>query len=634
LLEEREFSSQSCKESLWRQASDIVVHGERVGSIEIFYLERKPDRYEGPFLKEERELIDAIADHLGRTIQRIQAQDALRKEKEKAQNYLDIAGAILVVVDPDERVSLINNEGCEILGYEEKEIIGENWFDCFLPEHVRERVRTSFKGILAGNIEMAEHYENPILTKAGEERFVTWHNTVLTDESGSIIGTLSSGEDITERKRAKDAVQAALEKSRKHDAETSALLASSRAILERQEFEEMEQAIFDSCKTLIGATAGYIALLSEDERNNEVLFLDSGGRACAVDPDLPMPIRGLRAEAYASGESVYENSFNDSRWTEFLPQGHVVMDNVMFAPLKLEGKVVGVMGLANKPGGFTDDDARMAEAFADQAAIALQSSRNLEALRESEASYRKLSESLEESVKEKVAELRQAESLAAIGRMVSIVAHEVRNPLQNIQMGVDSIRKEIGDDKEKNEILEEIDYGVNLLNGIIAELLYYSRPVALIYSSRSVRELVDQVLKTMARKLDGIGVNLDLEHEDRPVWIDPFRINAVLINLIANAAEAMPAGGQITITSRFAEDNGANLLRLAIEDTGCGIGKEDLKQVHEPFFTTKTRGTGLGLPVCKKIVEAHGGGLSITSKVNEGTTAQIWIPIDNPQKQA
>ncbi len=351
---------------------------------------------------------------------------------------------------------------------------------------------------------------------------------------------------------------------------------------------------------------------------------------CDVDPSLRMPIRGLRVEAYKSGKPVYENNFLESQWTEMLPPKHMEMENVMFAPLVLKGKAVGLIGLANKPGGFNDDDARMAAAFADKAAIALQNSSNIEALRASEARYRSLSHSLEEVVRKKVDELRQAESLAAVGRMVSIVAHEVRNPLQNIMMGVDSMRGVIKGDRGKTEILEEIEYGVSLLNGIIVELLDYSRPLALKYSTCAVRDLVGQTLKTMAHKLERISVQIELEDKNRQVSVDTYRITAVLVNILSNAAEAMPGGGQLKISSEFGESDGVSVLKLSFKDNGCGISEEDMRQIHEPFFTTKTKGTGLGLPVCNKIVEAHNGKLSITSKLNKGTTVEISLPVEKP----
>ncbi len=153
--------------------------------------------------------------------------------------------------------------------------------------------------------------------------------------------------------------------------ETSALLECSQMILIHREFEQAARVIFDLAKNLIGALAGYVALLSEDGMENEVLFLDGGGLPCTVDPRLPMPIRGLRARSYRTGEVVFENSFSNSKWMEFMPNGHVTLDNVLFAPLKIEGKAQGLIGLANKPGGFTENDARMITTFSEFAAIAL-----------------------------------------------------------------------------------------------------------------------------------------------------------------------------------------------------------------------------------------------------------------------
>jgi len=131
----------------------------------------------------------------------MQSAMTVREEKNKIQNYLDIAGVILVVIDANQTVGLINKEGCEILGYDEEEILGKKWFDTFIPEKNRDGVRVSFEKLLKGEIETVEYFENPILTRSGEERIVAWHHAVLRDEKGDITSTLSSGEDITERKQ-------------------------------------------------------------------------------------------------------------------------------------------------------------------------------------------------------------------------------------------------------------------------------------------------------------------------------------------------------------------------------------------------------------------------------------------------
>lgn len=192
----------------------------------------------------------------------------------------------------------------------------------------------------------------------------------------------------------------AVEASVRLGKEVRAIMNGAKAVMGQQGFTESARAIFDYCRELIGATSGYVALLNETGQENEVLFLEAGGLPCDVDPELPMPIRGLRAEVYQSNRAVYHNDFMHSEWVAFMPPGHVILKNVLFAPLVLEGKTVGVIGLANKSGNFNDNDARMASGFGELAAIALQNSRNLDervaAEREREAVIRELKQALSE----------------------------------------------------------------------------------------------------------------------------------------------------------------------------------------------------------------------------------------------
>ena len=188
------------------------------------------------------------------------------------------------------------------------------------------------------------------------------------------------------------------------------MLKGSQAILERADFQSTSRAIFDHCKDLIGATSGYVALLSDDGMENEVLFLEAGGFPCSVSPELPMPIRGLRADAYRTNQAVYHNDFMNSEWLEFMPKGHVVLTNVMFAPLVLEEKTVGIIGLANKATDFNDNDAKMATGFGELAAIALQNSRNLDERVKAE----KKREAVIEDLKKALSEVRRLSGLLPI----------------------------------------------------------------------------------------------------------------------------------------------------------------------------------------------------------------------------
>lgn len=136
--------------------------------------------------------------------ERQRAEESLKEERDRAQRYLDISGVMFVVIGADQRVALINRKGCEILGYEEGEVVGKNWFDNFLPEGIRDKVKGVFEMLMAGEVELVEYFENPVLDRNGQERVIAWHNTLLRDEEGNIQATLSSGEDITERKRAEE----------------------------------------------------------------------------------------------------------------------------------------------------------------------------------------------------------------------------------------------------------------------------------------------------------------------------------------------------------------------------------------------------------------------------------------------
>jgi len=128
----------------------------------------------------------------------------LKKEKDRAERYLDLAGVMFVAINTNEVVTLVNKKGCETLGYDYDEIIGANWFDNFIPELNRHKVRYVFRELMAGRVEIVEYYENQIITKNGEIKTIAWHDILLKDEDGNVTGTLTSGEDITKRKMAED----------------------------------------------------------------------------------------------------------------------------------------------------------------------------------------------------------------------------------------------------------------------------------------------------------------------------------------------------------------------------------------------------------------------------------------------
>jgi len=148
-----------------------------------------------------------IRDIMGRK----RSERLLLAEKNKAQQYLDIAGVITVIIGADQKVELVNKKGCEILGYDRDAIIGKNWFDHFLPKRFHRECRNVFTKLITGQGEVVEYFESPVLTKSGAEMIVAWHHTVIRDGAGKIVAALSSGQDITEKIKEKELLKQAHE---------------------------------------------------------------------------------------------------------------------------------------------------------------------------------------------------------------------------------------------------------------------------------------------------------------------------------------------------------------------------------------------------------------------------------------
>jgi PAS domain S-box-containing protein len=185
-------------------------------SIPIIFVSALPDDHEKgkafeqgavdyivkPIRKEE--LLARVKTHLDT----VQATRALARERDRAQQYLDIAGVLIVALDVNAKVILINRKGSEVLGHEEAEILGKSWVEHFIPERNRKAVAEVFSQNMAGDLATTEYFENPVLCRNGEERLIAWHNSIVRDAAGAIVGTLSSGTDITERAAAESRLRA------------------------------------------------------------------------------------------------------------------------------------------------------------------------------------------------------------------------------------------------------------------------------------------------------------------------------------------------------------------------------------------------------------------------------------------
>ncbi len=245
------------------------------------------------------------------------------------------------------------------------------------------------------------------------------------------------------------------------------------------------------------------------------------------------------------------------------------------------------------------------------------------ALRESQKKLKEYSEHLEELVEEKTKELKETERMATIGEIAAMVGHDLRNPLTGISGAVYYLKKKLGLKIDDNlmKMLELAERNVEYSNKIINDLLDYSRKIYIEKTETTPQSIIRETLSS-------IQIPKKIQVKDRTqrepmINIDTQKMKRVFTNLITNAIDAMPKGGKLTITNRKRGDK----LEFAFTDTGKGIPNEIKEKIWTPLFTTKAKGMGLGLAICKRMVEAHNGSISVESNVGKGTTFTIKIPL-------
>ncbi len=233
-------------------------------------------------------------------------------------------------------------------------------------------------------------------------------------------------------------------------------------------------------------------------------------------------------------------------------------------------------------------------------------------------------ETLNLLLKEFQSKLIHSERLATLGTFVSFVSHELRNPLSVIQNSIYYLKSHIQVDNPKIEkyfgIMED---EVAIAQKIIDDFLNFTKGRSLELSLVNINDLIKKVIDLISIP-DNIKVNLDLRKEFPDIKVDGDYIQQVLINIINNAIQAMPQGGELKISSRKEEE----FIIIDISDTGIGIAEKDLDRLFEPFFSKKEKGTGLGLVICRFLVERHKGKIKVESKPGMGTVFSIHLPID------
>ncbi|MBH0168982.1 PAS domain S-box protein [Fictibacillus sp. 18YEL24] len=219
--------------------------------------------------------------------------------------------------------------------------------------------------------------------------------------------------------------------------------------------------------------------------------------------------------------------------------------------------------------------------------------------------------------------LRKSDKLSVLGQLAAGVAHEIRNPLTSIRGFLQLLQSRASENEDYYEImLSEIDR----INSIVGEFMLLAKPQAMNFVQTDLRQLLRHVISILDTQAILTNVQIYFENEpDLPeIWCVDNQIKQVFVNMLKNAIEAMPTGGSVHI---HLKKEGGYVIASFI-DHGCGISEERLPTLGEPFYTTKEKGTGLGLMICYKIVENHHGKILINSKIDEGTTFSILLPID------
>ncbi len=225
--------------------------------------------------------------------------------------------------------------------------------------------------------------------------------------------------------------------------------------------------------------------------------------------------------------------------------------------------------------------------------------------------------------------LREAEHLSGIAQLARGIAHEIRNPLNFISLSIDHLREKYAPlenvEKEKFEsFIASIKHEIQRLNKLVGDFLDYGKPLKLSLQEVDMGSLINEIIALIWAKAEKDGIKIHYQCGEFPkLYLDPELIKTCIFNIILNAFQAMPAGGDLTVSTN-ASDSRASVV---IEDTGTGVSKENMPKLFEPFFSTKTTGLGLGLAMTKRVVEEHGGKVDFQSIEGKGSTVTISLPI-------
>lgn len=502
-----------------------------------------------------------------------QYREALETLNRIYENMSDVIGFF----DLEGNIKYVSPSIERLTGYRVEQIQGKRFLELFVPEDVPNITNTLHKVV---NTRVGSKTECRISNFEGKN---IWAEVIINpsyDLENKLSGIVFSIRDISDRKLYEEELKASEEKFRTLVESMSDIV----FILDRQQrhigvFGQWLKLYKTSPEVFLGKTA------------REVL----GDEAARVHEEA-----NLKA---LQGENVtYE-------WSMKTSEGKTLYFQTSLSPLRdSKGNIIGIVGVG----------------------------RDITKLKEAEEKLQEYTRNLEKILEERTRQLRESERLAAIGEATMMVGHDLRNPLQAIINNVYIIKSKCLDKLPKmarsilereglEEILKRIENEINYMNKIVRDLQDYSKPITPKYGRIRLTQMIERILSQIVPP-EKIVVRKNIYVEE--IVCDEMLLERVLYNIILNAVQAMPEGGTLTITGEKSDGN----IILSVEDTGVGIPENILPKLFAPFFTTKAKGQGLGLAICKRFIEVLNGKIDVASEVGKGSKFTITIPLPTQTK--
>jgi two-component system, NtrC family, sensor kinase len=421
--------------------------------------------------------------------------------------------------------------------------------------------------------------------------------------------------------RAEMAVEQYLFRSRYDYKQT--LGAFSKALVSILDLTSLCNKIVETVTQTMGVERASLFLMSE-EKGGQVLF---ASKNLPVNPSAPLLPKGDPLPLYLQkiGEVVIREELMKGSQIPLLRDVTDQMSSLhaeVSIPLIAKGELIGLMNLSHKfnKDVYSHEDIELLDTLANQAAVAIENARLYEDLKKSK-SY-----------------IRRADRLASLGTLTAGLAHEIRNPLVAIKTFTQLLPERIDDEEFRNHFLQIASGEVDRISSLINELLEFARPSEPKFNDEEINVILDGMILLISTESKKRKIEMTKYYDPHmpPVQVDREQMKQVFLNVLLNAIDATPENGEITVRTRsFTKPGGESYLQVEFTDTGCGIPAEHLEEIFTPFFTTKTKGSGLGLSISNQIIQDHKGYIDVESRINQGTSFFINLPLrqEHPKRR-